>query len=295
VTAGPAVSRAAGSTDEFEREWAEALRTRDPRWFTYPDRRRGDQVSLQEWVKARQVLSVLRRHGVTSGTVLEYGCGSAGMAIFLREHGYRAHGADLSERALTVAQINDRTHRPAGPPLPLYAANSLALPLADGAYDATMSFGLLEHFESSSLDALLREVVRVTRPGGVFVADIIPARLNARALGNAVNAAGATLAHALGGRWADARAAPGRYFGHYYETSTGPEGWAEALRRHGLRDVRVDVCRPFPPLAISGMPERLYVELMRSLLPLWRRFDGSSSALARRWGWMYLASGVHPA
>lgn len=217
------------------------------------------------------------------------------MSVFLRAHGYATHAADLSERALRVARINDRAHRPTGPPLPLFAANSLALPLGDATFDATMSFGLLEHFESSALDALLREVLRVTRPGGVFVADIIPARLNARAVGNAVNAAGATLAHALRGRWADARATPGRYFGHYFETSTGPEQWAELLRRHGLREVGVDVCRPFPPLALRGLPEQLYVGLMRALLPLWLRFDGSDSPVARRWGWMYLASGVRAA
>jgi ubiquinone/menaquinone biosynthesis C-methylase UbiE len=163
---GPARDR--GSAAEFDQDWLSALAERDQRWLVYPDPTRGDQASLAEWVKSQQLLAILRAHGIPDGRVLEYGCGSAGMSVFLREHGYAAYGADLSEHALEVARLNDRQHRAGSERLPLVQADTLALPMRDRTFDVVMSHGLLEHFEIDALRQLIREVVRVLRPGGLF-------------------------------------------------------------------------------------------------------------------------------
>jgi demethylmenaquinone methyltransferase/2-methoxy-6-polyprenyl-1,4-benzoquinol methylase len=53
------------------------------------------------------------------------------------------------------------------PHLPFVAGDALRLPFADGAFDAvTMSFGLRN---VADVDAALRELLRVTRPGGRLV------------------------------------------------------------------------------------------------------------------------------
>lgn len=285
-------TRDAGSAEDFERDWADALASGDERWLIYPKARADEQTALLEWVKAVQVLALLRERGIRGGRVLEYGCGSAGMSVFLKEQGYQAYATDLSVRALQVAQINDRRHRTVATPLPVVAADSTRLPMADGTFDAVMSYGLLEHFETDALKRLLDDTIRVLRPGGLFVADIVPARPNARAVGTAVNFAASTLFHAARGQIGVVRDLPRRYFGHYYETSFGPAEWERILRDRGLGSVRVQVCRPFPPLAVRGGLETAYVRLMRAALPLWRRFDASDGWLSRRWGWMYLASGL---
>ena len=51
--------------------------------------------------------------------------------------------------------------------MPLLAGDALALPFADGAFDAvTISFGLRNVVDTA---AALREMARVTRPGGRLV------------------------------------------------------------------------------------------------------------------------------
>lgn len=292
---GAHADRSHGSGEDFERDWQEALRTRDPRWFLYPDAYGNDQVSLVEWVKAEQVTALLRQHGIQQGRILEYGCGAAGMSVYLKEQGYQAHCVDLSVNALKVAQINDTLHRTRPEPLRPVAGDAMRLPFSDGVFDVVMSYGLLEHFDEVALDVLLPEVTRVLRPGGLFVADIIPSRLNARAVATCVNMGAASVFYTLRGQPGMVRNLSQQYFGHYFETSFGPDVWEGLLRRSGLNEVAVQVCRPFPQLAIWGRLEAAYTGLMRALLPLWRRFDGSSNPVARQWGWMYLASGVRPA
>jgi SAM-dependent methyltransferase len=286
--------RSHGSVEDFERDWREALATRDPRWFIYPSPMRPEQTAFFEWVKAGQVLAVLRSLGVVGGRALEYGCGAAGMSIFLKERGYDAVGVDLSVAALQVARQNDDLHRRRGAPLMLVAADSLRLPFADGQFDVVMSYGLLEHFESAPLGRLLDEVVRVLRPGGVFIADIVPAGWNARYLGTLLNFLGSATYNLARGRPAEVRALPQRYFGHYFETSLSPADWEARLVQAGLAGVEVRVCRPFPLLAVTGTAEDAYVRVLRALLPVWLRFDRSGMSWKRHWGWMYLAWGVRP-
>ena len=56
-------------------------------------------------------------------------------------------------------------HQPPG--VPLLAGDALALPFADGTFDAvTISFGLRNIVDT---DAALREMARVTKPGGRLV------------------------------------------------------------------------------------------------------------------------------
>ncbi len=287
---GEPAARSRGSPDEFARDWIDALATGDRRRLAYPDWQ-GGQVGLAEWVKAQDVVALLDELGLERPTVLEYGCGSAGISIYLRERGVRAFGLDLSADGLRVARWNDRAHRrAASSALPLILADTLALPLADASIDATMSFGLWEHFDAEGIARLLAELRRVTRPGGLCLADVIPRRWNARHVGNLINASGAALKAMLRGRPAQVATAYRAYFDHYYETDYAPEWWAEALTRAGFADVRVRVCRPFPPLALGGDVDRLYAAAQRALLPLWRRFDRSASPLARRWGWMYFVT-----
>jgi demethylmenaquinone methyltransferase/2-methoxy-6-polyprenyl-1,4-benzoquinol methylase len=81
-------------------------------------------------------------------------------------------GADFSERMLELARDkSEREHlsgtMPAGVDLRFEPANALALPYADGEFDAaTVGFGARNF---SDLDRGLAEMVRVVRPGGRVV------------------------------------------------------------------------------------------------------------------------------
>jgi len=94
------------------------------------------------------------------GRVLEAGCGTGLILGRIIGKCPAAIGADLSmgmllrarERGLTVIQ-----------------ADVTALPFKDAAFDVTFSFKVLSHVEST--DGALRELARVTRPGGYVLAE----------------------------------------------------------------------------------------------------------------------------
>jgi demethylmenaquinone methyltransferase / 2-methoxy-6-polyprenyl-1,4-benzoquinol methylase len=92
--------------------------------------------------------------------VLDLAAGTGVSTEELARSGAFAIGADFSIGMLRVG-------RRARPQVPLVAADALALPFADATFDAvTISFGLRNIVDP---DAALRELARVTKPGGRLV------------------------------------------------------------------------------------------------------------------------------
>jgi demethylmenaquinone methyltransferase/2-methoxy-6-polyprenyl-1,4-benzoquinol methylase len=161
--------------------------------------------------------------------VLDVATGTGDLAVELaRRVGPqgRVVGSDFSERMLAVA-------RRKAPHVEFEWGNALALPYADGAFDAaTVGFGARNF---SDLDRGLAEMARVVRPGGrVVVLEITTPRRPPLATFYRV--------------WFD-RVVPllGRLSGEaaaysYLPSSVrrfpDPEGLAAAMARAGLRDVR---------------------------------------------------------
>jgi demethylmenaquinone methyltransferase/2-methoxy-6-polyprenyl-1,4-benzoquinol methylase len=92
--------------------------------------------------------------------VLDVGAGTGVSTEELSRSGAFAVGADLSTGML-------RAGRRVRPEVPLLAGDALHLPFADGTFDAvTISFALRNVVDTP---AALRELARVTRPGGRLV------------------------------------------------------------------------------------------------------------------------------
>lgn len=107
--------------------------------------------------------------------VLDVGCGGGLVAEVLAKAGARVAGIDRSRVSLQAA----RRHHDTGPDSPGYAcADAEALPFPDAAFDAVVSSDFLEHVHD--LDAVVREMSRVVRPGGVVAFDTINRTLRAR-------------------------------------------------------------------------------------------------------------------
>jgi SAM-dependent methyltransferase len=289
-------NRTGGSTAEFKDDWRRVLETNDPRYLVYPSPITGRQLDFLEWIKAHQIVDLLREERIAVGRLLEYGCGAAGISIYMAKLGYESHICDLSPMALEVASRNRERNAPDISFASSVSANALELPYADGSFDVVMSFGLLEHFEPEPLNRLLADVIRVLKPAGLFIADIVPGpeRLNARTIGIMASYVGSLGFHLLRGKWLRARELHRLYFDYYYENTHDDGLWASKLRQHGLCNVNVDVCRPFPPLALAGIAERAYTGVMRRSIEWHRRFDQANSWFVRRWGWMYFATARKP-
>jgi len=108
------------------------------------------------WRRATRVALGLR----PGERVLDVGAGTGVSTQELARSGAYAVGADLSIGML-------RAGRRARPAVPLLAGDALRLPFADGTFDAvTISFALRNVVDTG---AALRELARVTRPGGRLV------------------------------------------------------------------------------------------------------------------------------
>ncbi|MDQ1640016.1 MAG: hypothetical protein QOF62_3355 [Pyrinomonadaceae bacterium] len=90
--------------------------------------------------------------------VLELGCG-AGMLALLKRKGIVLTGVDLSSECALAARLNgyDAT----------FAAELSRLPFPSASFDYVVSLDVLGHVEAEAKDAVLAEVKRVLRPGGV--------------------------------------------------------------------------------------------------------------------------------
>jgi demethylmenaquinone methyltransferase / 2-methoxy-6-polyprenyl-1,4-benzoquinol methylase len=91
---------------------------------------------------------------------LDVATGTGDLAMALQARGAEVVGMDFSERMLEIARAK-------APGIRFEAGNALSLPYADGEFDAvTVGFGA-RNFSDLALG--LREMARVTRPGGRLV------------------------------------------------------------------------------------------------------------------------------
>lgn len=95
--------------------------------------------------------------GTGFGTCLEIGCGTGFHAGRVRQLGWTPVGVDLSAGMLRLAR--DR--------MPAARADATRLPVADASVPAAVA--MMVHTDMPAYPAVLREVRRVLRPGGVFV------------------------------------------------------------------------------------------------------------------------------
>ena len=214
----------------------------------------------------------------------------------MANRGFRAVATDVSTTALALAALNAQENGTADGMrnLMLVGADVFSLPFPDGIFDVVMSHGLLEHFDRQSLRLIMSEMVRVIRPGGLFLADIIPGVFSVRKIAYWINLPVKLVYYLCHAEFDNVRVVWTSYFHGFYENSLHAEQWQHELELATLSDVEVRVMRPFPHFELIPSIERMYVALMTRLLGLWRRFDRAQSWLTRRWGWLYLAHGTKP-
>ncbi|MDO5698253.1 MAG: class I SAM-dependent methyltransferase [Dermatophilus congolensis] len=102
---------------------------------------------------------------LTGRDVLEYGCGAAQGARYVRSRGARAVGLDLAEGMLRVGRDLDARHRVS---TPLVHGDAAALPFADSSFDIVFSAYGATAFVADLPD-LVAGCARVLRPGGRLV------------------------------------------------------------------------------------------------------------------------------
>ena len=121
----------------------------------------------------RRLQRMARRHLPAGACVLDWGTGFGHFSYFLTRAGYRVTGYAI-EGVSAAAWLDEPYERFVGGS----PADPVRLPFADGEFDAVASVGVLEHVRETGGDesASLAEIVRVLRPGGVFLCYHFPNR-----------------------------------------------------------------------------------------------------------------------
>jgi ubiquinone/menaquinone biosynthesis C-methylase UbiE len=160
--------------------------------------------------------------------ILDFGCGSGDVALHLGAAGHRLAGYDLSAAMIEQARRSDVDHKVRWIARATNASD--ALPFADASFDAVVTSSVLEYVPE--LNATLKELARVLRPGGWLFATVPdmrdPHRHRERWLRFvlAIPGMAGVLAHS---RWREGAA--------YLRISTnrmGPQKWRSRLRACGF-------------------------------------------------------------
>lgn len=189
---------------------------------------------------------------VGRGRVLDWGAGWGQTSLLLRAHGTRVVAYDVEDKGAAAGLLEH-----AGVPYVLCPAPGL--PFSDGAFDAVLNCGVLEHVEDEA--AALHELRRVLRPGGRLFTYHLPNR------------------HAYT-EWL------GRRLGRFHHERTYTR--REAIGLFERAGFRVESCRPFHVL-----PHNVWGRLSAGVpVPGWsgRAYALVDSALTRMPGLRRLAT-----
>ena len=172
-----------------------------------------------------------------SGNAIEVGAGSGRLLIRLgQERPYRLVAVDYAPYSVRAVRENLRRSGKTGDAL---FGDALALPFADGSFDVVLSGGLLEHFREPG--AVVREMARVLRPGGLLYADIVPRKVSLY-------------------RWSErGRMAHDEHLAEgIFESDLPKRAWASLARDAGLKDVRIVSAGVYPPYTLAGFERLLW-------------------------------------
>lgn len=96
-------------------------------------------------------------------SVLDLGCGTGALATRIRSAGYQVIGVDRSKGMLGMLKRR-------APSVNAVTACSMALPFADDRFDLVYCVAVMHHIaEAASVQQTLREMVRVTKRGGLIL------------------------------------------------------------------------------------------------------------------------------
>ena len=117
-----------------------------------------------------RVLRNLRRVVDLSGkVVLEIGAGTGRDSLHIARCKAKVVQLDYAMGALKIMK---EVASQSGLPIHLVGGDAFELPFADGTFDIVFHQGLLEHFREPQATDLLKENVRVLKPGGLLLVDV---------------------------------------------------------------------------------------------------------------------------
>lgn len=133
-------------------------------------------------VLSKTICSLLARHGLNRGLLLDLGCGTGTLSVLLAQAGYEVIGADISPDMLSVAQEKAFA---AGQDILFLCQDMTRLDLYGTLDAAVCTLDALNHLPSrAAVEEALRRVALFLNPGGVFIFDTNTLYKHREVLGN---------------------------------------------------------------------------------------------------------------
>ena len=112
-----------------------------------------------------------------SGIVLEVGAGSGRLLtrIGSKNNSLKLIGVDYIKNSSKLIKENIFSLNLSGTAI---CADAFHLPFKSNSVSVVLSGGLLEHFNETEIDNVVKEMVRVLNPHGLFYADIVPEKFS---------------------------------------------------------------------------------------------------------------------
>ncbi|MGB2866985.1 MAG: class I SAM-dependent methyltransferase [Bacteroidota bacterium] len=101
--------------------------------------------------------------------ILEIGAGTGRDSFSLVDEGALVYQLDYAENSLRILKRLSEEQRI---PVQIIGGDTFSLPFRDGSFDIVFHQGLLEHFRKPVAELLLRENIRILKPGGLLLVDV---------------------------------------------------------------------------------------------------------------------------
>jgi len=134
----------------------------------------GGLITLGQY---QHLIDLCRRHLLPGWALLDWGCGHGHFSYVLLKAGYRVHAYSLEDESPFLRRLRtcypDRFVFVQG-----RREEPVRLPFPEETFDAVFSVGVLEHVRETrgTETESLREIRRILRPGGLFLAYHLPNR-----------------------------------------------------------------------------------------------------------------------
>ncbi len=235
------------------------------------------QGKLFELVKIDFLKEILPK---ASSKILEVGCGTGFVSLYLAKRGYNPVCLDINKSILKVAEGNFKKEGVKGQ---FVVGDAEKLPFPNSSFDIVTSFGLLEHFDNPK--KAISEMIRVLKPGGLFFADIVPNRFSCQTVGNFFNACSVLSYWTIKGQpGLGFKKALRNFRPEYFENSISWQDYKKIMNELQLKNVQVRGNRPFPRLTLPKSLDKIYAIFLRPAQPLWKVFDRWDNPLSKFWG-----------
>jgi ubiquinone/menaquinone biosynthesis C-methylase UbiE len=150
----------------FDRSWETRKESHYNHWTRGAPRNQIQLAFRRHWLTFQRYLPDL-----PGNETLEVGCGRGTISSYFADAGYAVTLLDSSPAVIDIAR---NIYGGNGHAAQFIVGDAFRTNLDDNRFALTVSIGLLEHFDD--IVGLMREQLRVLKPGGVMLAYIVPER-----------------------------------------------------------------------------------------------------------------------